>query len=40
MPLSNGNRVSRPLKPGIYTPIPSFFLPESEDLGQSLSLLE
>ncbi|KAH7922092.1 aldolase [Leucogyrophana mollusca] len=23
---------SRPLKPGIYAPIPSFFLPESEDL--------
>ncbi|KAH7913736.1 hypothetical protein BJ138DRAFT_1001685 [Hygrophoropsis aurantiaca] len=24
--------VSRPLKPGIYAPIPTFFLPESEDL--------
>ncbi|KAG1754656.1 hypothetical protein EDB19DRAFT_1626686 [Suillus lakei] len=36
----NGIHVStiRPLKPGIYAPIPSFFLPESEDLGQSLSL--
>lgn len=25
---------SRPLKAGIYAPIPSFFLPSSEDLGQ------
>lgn len=24
---------SRPLKAGIYAPIPSFFLPGSEDLG-------
>ncbi|KAG1878006.1 hypothetical protein DFJ58DRAFT_14591 [Suillus subalutaceus] len=30
----NGTHAStvRPLKPGIYAPIPSFFLPESEDL--------
>jgi L-threo-3-deoxy-hexylosonate aldolase len=29
----NGNStISRPLKPGIYAPIPTFFLPESEDL--------
>jgi 4-hydroxy-2-oxoglutarate aldolase len=37
MPI-NGNgthrAVSRPLAPGIYAPIPSFFLPESEDLGK------
>lgn len=30
---ANGASHSRPLKPGIYAPIPSFFLPESEDLG-------
>ena len=24
---------SRPLRPGIYAPVPTFFLPESEDLG-------
>jgi len=36
----NGNHASttRPLRPGIYAPIPTFFLPETEDLGQSLSL--
>lgn len=27
--------VSRPLQPGIYAPIPTFFAPESEDLGAS-----
>lgn len=32
--LSNG-QTSRLLKPGIYAPIPTFFLPESEDLGES-----
>ena len=26
--------VSRPLAPGIYAPIPTFFLPETEDLGK------
>jgi len=26
------NGISRPLKPGIFAPIPSFFLPETEDL--------
>lgn len=26
-------RVTRPLSAGIYAPIPTFFLPESEDLG-------
>ncbi|KIK57734.1 hypothetical protein GYMLUDRAFT_172229 [Collybiopsis luxurians FD-317 M1] len=36
-PLTNGvssanGQVSRPLRPGIYAPIPTFFLPESEDL--------
>ena len=25
--------VNRPLTPGIYAPVPSFFLPQSEDLG-------
>jgi 4-hydroxy-2-oxoglutarate aldolase len=30
--------VTRALKPGIYAPIPSFFLPESEDLGVQQSL--
>jgi hypothetical protein len=25
---------SRPLKAGIYAPIPSFFLPDTEDLGE------
>lgn len=29
----NGFAGSRVLKPGIYAPIPSFFLPDSEDLG-------
>jgi 4-hydroxy-2-oxoglutarate aldolase len=34
----NGHaHVSRPLKAGIYAPIPTFFLPESEDLGQFIS---
>ncbi|TFY82216.1 hypothetical protein EWM64_g1797 [Hericium alpestre] len=28
----NGAHVSRPLKAGIYAPIPTFFLPDSEDL--------
>ncbi|OJA12993.1 hypothetical protein AZE42_07440 [Rhizopogon vesiculosus] len=34
MTLTNGNHTFtiRPLKAGIYAPIPSFFLPESEDL--------
>ncbi|KAF9075210.1 dihydrodipicolinate synthetase [Rhodocollybia butyracea] len=34
-PTANGvssAKISRPLRPGIYSPIPSFFLPESEDL--------
>lgn len=26
---------SRTLKPGIYAPIPTFFLPGSEDLGKN-----
>lgn len=30
----NAHPNSRTLKPGIYAPIPTFFLPESEDLGQ------
>ncbi|KAG2740320.1 aldolase [Suillus brevipes Sb2] len=36
----NGTHAStiRPLKSGIFAPIPSFFLPESEDLGQYLPL--
>lgn len=29
------HRTSRPLKSGIYAPIPTFFLPDSEDLGKS-----
>lgn len=29
--------VVRPLKAGIYAPIPSFFQPETEDLGTSCS---
>ncbi|TRM56242.1 hypothetical protein BD626DRAFT_414481 [Schizophyllum amplum] len=28
----NGHKISRPLKPGIYAPIPTFFKPDSEDL--------
>lgn len=32
------NGVARPLRPGIYAPIPSFFLPESEDLGLSAAV--
>ena len=36
---TNGNGAShaRPLTAGIYAPIPTFFLPDSEDLGQSMS---
>lgn len=30
------HHVSRPLKPGIFAPIPTFFLPDSEDLGEFL----
>lgn len=31
---SNGaSSLLRPLKPGVYAPIPAFFLPDSEDLG-------
>ncbi|RDB21132.1 L-threo-3-deoxy-hexylosonate aldolase [Hypsizygus marmoreus] len=30
--INGAHGVSRPLKPGIYAPIPSFFLPSSEDL--------
>ncbi|KAF4615027.1 hypothetical protein D9613_003119 [Agrocybe pediades] len=29
---NHSNGFSRPLKPGIYAPIPTFFLPETEDL--------
>ncbi|EIN07289.1 dihydrodipicolinate synthetase [Punctularia strigosozonata HHB-11173 SS5] len=28
----NGHKVSRPLRPGIFAPIPTFFLPDTEDL--------
>jgi 4-hydroxy-2-oxoglutarate aldolase len=31
--INGAHGVSRPLKAGIYAPIPSFFLPGSEDLG-------
>lgn len=33
---TNGHHVpvTHPLTAGIYAPIPTFFLPESEDLGQ------
>ncbi|KAJ8497142.1 hypothetical protein ONZ51_g689 [Trametes cubensis] len=32
---TNGtSSASRPLTPGIYAPIPTFFLPDSEDLGE------
>jgi len=34
------NPSSRPLIPGIYAPVPSFFLPQSEDLGMPSSYLE
>ncbi|KZT28424.1 dihydrodipicolinate synthetase [Neolentinus lepideus HHB14362 ss-1] len=29
---ANGNNGAHPLKPGIYAPIPTFFLPDTEDL--------
>ena len=32
---SIGTEGTRPLTPGIYAPVPTFFLPESEDLGVS-----
>lgn len=45
MSLSNGvnganghHAVKRGLKPGIYAPIPTFFLPDSEDLGMFATL--
>lgn len=31
---ANDQSHTRPLKPGIYAPIPTFFQLESEDLGQ------
>jgi 4-hydroxy-2-oxoglutarate aldolase len=31
-------RASRPMIPGIYAPLPTFFLPDSEDLGSSSAL--
>lgn len=34
---TNGVHSTRTLVPGIYAPIPSFFLPGSEDLGTLLS---
>jgi hypothetical protein len=35
-PATNGHsHPARPLKAGIYAPIPTFFLPDSEDLGVS-----
>lgn len=30
-------KVSRPLKAGIFAPIPTFFVPETEDLGESIA---
>lgn len=30
----HSHTTSRGLKPGIYAPIPTFFLPDSEDLGE------
>lgn len=30
---ANGHHVVRPLTPGIYAPIPTFYQPETEDLG-------
>jgi L-threo-3-deoxy-hexylosonate aldolase len=36
----NGNHpISRPLKPGVLAPIPTFFLKDSEDLGRVLAPL-
>jgi L-threo-3-deoxy-hexylosonate aldolase len=35
----HGNGTSRSLKAGIFAPIPSFFLPETEDLGTRLPTL-
>lgn len=32
----NGSASSRVLTPGIYAPIPAFFLPDTEDLGASI----
>ena len=32
---ANGHNVVRPLTPGIYAPIPTFYQPETEDLGAS-----
>ena len=34
----NGTKVSRPLTAGIFAPIPAFFDPETEDLGEQLSV--
>lgn len=35
---ANGaTKISRPLTAGIYAPIPTFFVPETEDLGESAS---
>ena len=33
----NGTKVSRPLTAGIFAPIPAFFDPETEDLGEQHS---
>ncbi len=30
--------VVRPLEPGIYAPLPTFFLPDSEDIGRLSSI--
>lgn len=35
----NAHRLARSLKPGIYAPIPTFFLPDTEDLGKFSSLI-
>lgn len=32
MPTANGTHVSRPLKPGVFAPIPTFFLEGSQDI--------
>lgn len=36
--VANGHKVSRPLRPGIYAPIPTFFKAGSEDLGVLLAV--
>ena len=36
--LNGHHAVKRGLKPGIYAPIPTFFLPDSEDLGMLATL--